>query len=126
MVTIITGRDKGAFKADKILIATGSEPTSLASLPIDEKQIVSSTGALDIPKLPKKLVVVGAGYIGLEMGTVWSRLGAEVEVVDFLPRILPGMDAEIASKFKSILEKQGIKFHLRQGRERGNKNQNIC
>jgi dihydrolipoamide dehydrogenase len=84
-------------------------------LPIDEKQIVSSTGALDIPKLPKKLVVVGAGYIGLEMGTVWSRLGAEVEVVDFLPRILPGMDAEIASKFKSILEKQGIKFHLGKG-----------
>ena len=115
VVTIITGRDKGEFKADKILIATGSEPTSLASLPIDEKQIVSSTGALDIPKLPKKLVVVGAGYIGLEMGTVWSRLGAEVEVVDFLPRILPGMDAEIASKFKSILEKQGIKFHLGKG-----------
>ena len=115
VVTIITGRDKGEFKADKILIATGSEPTSLASLPIDEKQIVSSTGALDIPKLPKKLVVVGAGYIGLEMGTVWSRLGTEVEVVDFLPRILPGMDAEIASKFKSILEKQGIKFHLGKG-----------
>ncbi len=114
-VYIADGPDKGEFKADKILIATGSEPTTLPSLEIDEKQIVSSTGALEIPKLPKKLVVIGAGYIGLEMGTVWSRLGAEVEVVDFLPRILPGMDAEIATKFKVILEKQGIRFHLGKG-----------
>ncbi|MBT5574161.1 dihydrolipoyl dehydrogenase [Alphaproteobacteria bacterium] len=114
-VTITSGRDKGVFKAEKILIATGSSPTSLSSLVIDEKQIVSSTGALELPSVPKKLIVVGAGYIGLEMGTVWSRLGAEVEVVDFLPRILPGMDSEIASKFKSILEKQGIKFHLGKG-----------
>lgn len=114
-IYINNGRDKGEFKAEKIIIATGSEPTSLASMPVDEKQIVSSTGALELSKLPKKLIVVGAGYIGLEMGTVWSRLGAEVEVVDFLPRILPGMDAEIASKFKTILEKQGIKFHLGKG-----------
>ena len=115
VVNIIEGRDKGEFKADKIIIATGSEPTNLASMSIDEKQIISSTGALELSELPKKLVVVGAGYIGLEMGTVWSRLGAEVEVVDFLPRILPGMDAEIATKFKAILEKQGIKFNLGKG-----------
>jgi len=115
VINIVDGRDKGEFKADKILIATGSEPMSLPSIPIDEKQIVSSTGALELSELPKKLVVIGAGYIGLEMGAVWSRLGAEVEVVDFLPRILPGMDFEIASKFKNIMEKQGIKFNLGKG-----------
>ena len=98
-IYIKNGRDKGEFRADKIIIATGSEPTSLASMPFDENQIVSSTGALELPEPPEKLIVVGAGYIGLEMGTVWSRLGSEVEVVDYLPRILPGMDLEIASKF---------------------------
>ena len=100
------------YQAERILIATGSEPTSLPGITIDEKQIVSSTGALSLEKLPKKLVVIGAGYIGLEMGTVWSRLGTEVEVVEFLPRILPGMDSEVASKFQAILKKQGLAFRL--------------
>ena len=111
-VTITEGKDKGNYKADNILIATGSEPASLPNIEIDEQKIVSSTGALALPKLPKKLVVIGAGYIGLEMGTVWARLGTEVEVVEYLPRILPGMDSDVASKFKSMLEKQGLSFRL--------------
>ena len=94
------------------MIATGSVPSSLPGLDIDEKKIVSSTGALALDKLPKKMVVIGAGYIGLEMGTVWARLGTEVEVVEYLPRILPGMDSEVAGKFQKILEAQGLNFHL--------------
>ena len=78
-----------------------------------EKKILSSTGALSIPSVPKKMVVVGAGYIGLEMGSVWSRLGSEVHVVEFLDHILPGMDKEISSEFMKILNKQGINFHLK-------------
>ncbi|MBT6800781.1 MAG: FAD-dependent oxidoreductase, partial [Rhodospirillales bacterium] len=96
-VELTDGPDKGVFSAERILIATGSVPTSLPGIEIDEKKIVSSTGALALEKLPKKLVVIGAGYIGLEMGTVWSRLGTEVEVVEYLPRILPGMDLEVAN-----------------------------
>jgi len=111
-VELTDGPDKGVFSAERILIATGSIPTSLPGIEIDEKKIVSSTGALALEKLPKKLVVIGAGYIGLEMGTVWSRLGTEVEVVEYLPRILPGMDLEVANKFKAMLTKQGLKFHL--------------
>ena len=98
--------------ADRILIATGSSPASLAGVDIDEEKIVSSTGALTLKSVPKKLVLIGAGYIGLEMGTIWKRLGAEVEVVEYLPRILPGMDGEVAQKFQSILEKQGLNFRL--------------
>ena len=78
----------------------------------DEKIIVSSTGALKLEQVPKKMVVVGGGYIGLEMGSVWSRLGAEVHVVEFLDHITPGMDSEISSEFMKILKKQGIKFHM--------------
>ena len=111
-IEITDGKDKGSYDATRILIATGSVPTSLPGIEIDEQKIVSSTGALALDKLPKKMVVIGAGYIGLEMGTVWSRLGTQVEVVEFLPRILPGMDAEVASKFKGMLEKQGLNFHL--------------
>ena len=111
-VNITDGPDKGSYHADRIMIATGSEPASLPNIDIDEKKIVSSTGALSLSKLPKKMVVIGAGYIGLEMGTVWSRLGTEVEVVEFLPRILPGMDSEVAAKFKAMLAKQGLAFHL--------------
>ena len=111
-VVITDGADNGTYHAEKIMIATGSEPASLPNIDIDEKKIVSSTGALSLSKLPKKMVVIGAGYIGLEMGTVWSRLGTEVEVVEFLPRILPGMDSEVASKFKAMLAKQGLSFHL--------------
>ena len=104
--------DGAEYTADRILIATGSEPVSLPGIEIDEDKIVSSTGALQLKSVPKKLILIGAGYIGLEMGTVWSRLGAEVEVVEYLPRILPGMDSEVASKFKTILEKQGLNFRL--------------
>ena len=111
-VSVTDGADKGVYHADKILIASGSVPTSLPSIEIDETKIVSSTGALALNKVPKKMVVIGAGYIGLEMGTVWSRLGAEVEVVEYLPRILPGMDSELATKFKSMMEKQGLSFQL--------------
>jgi dihydrolipoamide dehydrogenase len=111
-VTIFDGKDTGSYSTDKIMIATGSHASSLPGITIDEKRIVSSTGALSLNKCPKKLLVIGAGYIGLELGTVWARLGAEVEVIEFLPRILPGMDDEIAKKFISIAEKQGVSFRL--------------
>ncbi|MDC0092816.1 dihydrolipoyl dehydrogenase [Alphaproteobacteria bacterium] len=101
-----------SIHSDKIIIATGSSATVLPNIVIDEKHIVTSTGALELKKVPKKLVVIGAGVIGLEMGTVWRRLGSEVEVIEFLPRILPGMDNEIADKFMKILKKQGLKFQL--------------
>ena len=112
IVEVASGKKKNSYKAEKILIATGSEPTSLPNVEIDEKQIVSSTGALELTKVPKSLVVIGAGYIGLEMGTVWSRLGSKVEVVEYLPRILPGMDLDVANKFKAMMTKQGLSFHL--------------
>ncbi len=99
--------------ADKIIIATGSIPSSLPGIKFDEKVIVSSTGALKLEKVPKKLVIVGGGYIGLEMGSVWSRLGSEVHVVEFLDHITPGMDKEISNEFMKILKKQGINFHLK-------------
>ena len=100
------------IEAEKTVIATGSVPVSLPGIEIDEKIIVSSTGALKLDKVPKKMVVVGGGYIGLEMGSVWSRLGAEVQVVEFLDHITPGMDKEISSEFMKILKKQGIKFNM--------------
>ena len=100
------------IKADNIIIATGSVPVSLPGIDFDEKIILSSTGALKIEKVPKKMVVVGGGYIGLEMGSVWSRLGTEVHVVEFLENITPGMDKEISLEFMKILKKQGIKFHM--------------
>ena len=96
--------------AKNTIIATGSDVASLPGIEIDEKQIVSSTGALELSKVPKHLVVIGAGYIGLEMGSVWSRLGAKVTVVEFLDRITPGMDAEIAKNFARILKKQGLEI----------------
>ena len=95
-----------------ILIATGSDSMPLPGVEVDEKRIVSSTGALELAKVPKHLVVVGAGVIGLELGSVWSRLGAEVTVIEFLDRILPGMDAEIAKQTQRILAKQGLAFKL--------------
>ena len=99
-------------EADKIIIATGSLPVSLPGVKFDEKVIVSSTGALKLEQVPKKMVVVGGGYIGLEMGSVWSRLGTEVHVVEFLDHITPGMDKEISTEFMKILKKQKINFHL--------------
>ena len=112
VVEVIFGKKVTSYSAEKILVATGSEPTSLPNIEIDEKQIVSSTGALELKKVPKSLVVIGAGYIGLEMGTVWARLGSKVEVIEYLPRILPGMDLEVANKFKAMMTKQGLAFHL--------------
>ena len=98
--------------SEKTIIATGSVPVSLSGIEIDEKIIVSSTGALKLDKVPTKMVVVGGGYIGLEMGSVWSRLGAEVHVVEFLDHITPGMDKEISIELMKILKKQGIHFHM--------------
>ena len=95
-----------------IVIATGSDVTQLKGIAIDEKRIVSSTGALSLERVPEKLLVIGAGVIGLELGSVWRRLGAKVTVVEFLDRILPGMDGEIAKQFQRILEKQGVAFKL--------------
>ncbi|XP_054823577.1 dihydrolipoyl dehydrogenase, mitochondrial-like [Prosopis cineraria] len=96
-----------------IIIATGSDVKSLRGVPIDEKKIVSSTGALSLSEIPKTLVVIGAGYIGLEMGSVWGRLGSEVTVVEFAPDIVPTMDAEVRKQFQRSLEKQGMKFKLK-------------
>ncbi len=95
-----------------IVIATGSDVTKLKGVEIDEKRIVSSTGALSLDRVPEKLLIVGAGVIGLELGSVWHRLGAQVTVVEFLDRILPGMDGEVAKQFQRILEKQGFAFKL--------------
>ena len=100
------------IETEKTIISTGSEPLALPKVDFDEKTIVSSTGALSLKTVPKKMLVVGGGYIGLEMGSVWSRLGTEVHVVEFLDHITPGMDNEISKEFLKILQKQGIKFHL--------------
>ena len=105
-------KNETSIFAEKIIIATGSVPSSLPGIDFDEKIIVSSTGVLKLDKVPKKMVVVGGGYIGLEMGSVWSRLGSEVHVVEFLDHITPGMDKEISKEFMKILKKQGIKFHM--------------
>jgi dihydrolipoamide dehydrogenase len=98
--------------AKQIVIATGSAPASLQGVDIDEKTIVTSTGALTLAAIPKSLIVIGAGVIGLEMGSVYARLGAEVTVIEYLDTITPGMDAEVAKSFQKILTKQGIKFIL--------------
>ena len=111
-IMVYKDNEKTNFKSKNIVIATGSQVTSLPGLEIDEKNIVSSTGALSLKKVPRKLAVIGGGYIGLEMGSVWSRLGSEVIVIEYLDHITPGMDKEISSEFKKILMKQGIKFKL--------------
>jgi dihydrolipoamide dehydrogenase len=103
---------KSVLTARNIVIATGSEPSPLAGVEVDQKQIVDSTGALSLSEVPKRLVVIGAGIIGLELGSVWRRLGAEVTVVEFLDRISPGMDAEVAKTFQRALTKQGMTFKL--------------
>tara|TARA_Y100000287_G_scaffold158220_1_gene136038 strand:+ start:2056 stop:3456 length:1401 start_codon:yes stop_codon:yes gene_type:complete len=110
------------LESEKIIIATGSAPVSLPGIEFDEKIIISSTGALSLEKVPNKMVVVGGGYIGLEMGSVWSRLGAEVHVVEFLDHITPGMDKEISQEFMKILKKQGIHFHMQHKVEEIKKN----
>lgn len=100
------------YTAKNIVIATGSEVTTLPGIDIDEKQIVSSTGALALTKVPAKMLVIGAGVIGLELGSVWRRLGAEVTVVEYLPHILPGMDGEIQKQATRMFKKQKVKFEL--------------
>ncbi|KAJ8901182.1 hypothetical protein NDN08_007032 [Rhodosorus marinus] len=110
----VTGPDgaKQVIDTKNVLIATGSEVTPLPTVPIDEQTIVSSTGALALSKVPKKMIVIGGGYIGLEMGSVWSRLGTEVTVVEFLDRIVPAMDKEVGQQFHRILKKQKLNFKL--------------
>ena len=121
---ILVKNDKSEIKikTDKTIISTGSEPLSLPGIDFDEKKILSSTGALSISKLPKKMVVVGGGYIGLEMGSVWSRLGTEVHVIEYLDHITPGLDKEISNEFMKILKKQNIKFELNTKVEKITKN----
>ena len=122
---ILVKNDKNnetVLESEKIIIATGSAPVSLPGIEFDEKVIISSTGALSLEKVPNKMVVVGGGYIGLEMGSVWSRLGAEVHVVEFLDHITPGMDKEISQEFMKILKKQGIHFHMQHKVEEIKKN----
>ncbi|PWB58633.1 MAG: dihydrolipoyl dehydrogenase [Bradyrhizobiaceae bacterium] len=110
----VTAADGGkqVLETKAIVIATGSDVARLSGIEIDEKRVVSSTGALALDKVPEKLLVVGAGVIGLELGSVWRRLGSEVVVVEFLDRILPGMDLEVARQFQRILQKQGMTFRL--------------
>ncbi|MGY9022584.1 MAG: dihydrolipoyl dehydrogenase [Rhodobacterales bacterium] len=100
------------YTAKHIIIASGSEPSALPGIKIDEKIVVTSTGALALDKIPAKMIVIGAGVIGLELGSVYARLGTEVEVIEFLDEITPGMDAEIQKNFKRILKKQGLKFTM--------------
>ena len=95
-----------------IVIATGSSVASLPGVEIDEKNIISSTGALSLKQVPNKLAVIGGGHIGLEMGSVWSRLGSKVTVIEYLDHITPGMDMEVSKEFKKILTKQGINFKM--------------
>jgi dihydrolipoamide dehydrogenase len=111
---VVTAEDgtKQALETKAIVIATGSDVAKLPGIEIDETRVVSSTGALTLEKVPGKLLVVGAGVIGLELGSVWRRLGAEVTVVEFLDRILPGMDLDVAKSFQRILQKQGFAFKL--------------
>ena len=108
----VDGKDKETLSAKHIVLATGSDVVHLPNIEIDERRIVSSTGALKLQDVPKTIVVIGGGVIGLEMGAVWGRLGAEVTVVEYLDRILPGMDDEVSKTMYKILEKQGFTFKL--------------
>jgi len=111
-VVVYENGKKTSYKSKNIVIATGSSPSSLPGIEIDEKNIISSTGALLLNQVPNNLLVIGGGYIGLEMGSVWSRLGSNVTVIEYLDHIIPGMDREVSKEFQKILSKQGIKFLL--------------
>lgn len=102
------------YRSKNFIIATGSEPNNLPGgiLPIDETRVLSSTGALSLKEVPKKMIVIGGGVIGLELGSVYQRLGSEVEVVEYTDKILPSFDHEVGAYFLDLLKKQGIKFHL--------------
>jgi len=124
-ISILDGENKETIiETEKIVISTGSVPVSLPGIEFDEKIILSSTGALSMKAVPKKMFIVGGGYIGLEMGSVWSRLGAEVHVIEFLENITPGMDREVSTEFMKILKKQGINFHMQTKVEEIKKNKN--
>jgi len=111
-IVVYQDKKKTSYKAKNIVIATGSTSVSLPGINIDETNIISSTGALSLEQVPKNLAVIGGGYIGLEMGSVWARLGSRVTVIEFLDHITPGMDLELSKEFQRILTKQGIKFKL--------------
>ncbi|MFL6726484.1 MAG: dihydrolipoyl dehydrogenase, partial [Sphingomicrobium sp.] len=111
-ITVTNGDGSETVKARNIIIATGSDVMPVPGIEIDEQRIVSSTGALELAEVPKRFVVIGGGVIGLELGSVWSRLGAKVTVIEFLDRILPGMDGEISKQGQRILAKQGLTFKL--------------
>lgn len=113
-VSVTEGKDKGhVLETANIIIATGSDSTPLPGIDVDEKDIVTSTGALAFDKVPKRLAVIGGGVIGLELGSVWSRLGSDVTVIEFMDRITPGMDAEVSKTFQRILTKQGLTFKMK-------------
>ena len=121
-ILVKNNKSESIIITDKTIISTGSVPLSLPGIDFDEKRILSSTGALNISILPKKMVIVGGGYIGLEMGSVWSRLGTEVQVIEYLDHITPGLDKEISNEFMKILKKQNIKFELNTKVEKITKN----
>tara|TARA_Y100000590_G_scaffold18929_1_gene22466 strand:- start:3444 stop:4844 length:1401 start_codon:yes stop_codon:yes gene_type:complete len=124
-ITVIEkNKNEKTIEAEKIVICSGSEPTPLPKINFDEERILSSTGALSLNSVPKKMLIIGGGYIGLEMGSVWSRLGSDVHVIEFLDHITPGMDSEISKEFLKILTKQGINFHLETKLEKIKKNSN--
>ena len=124
IISINDGKSVIEVETENTIICTGSEPIALPNINFDEKIIISSTGALSLNAVPKKMLVVGGGYIGLEMGSVWSRLGSEVHVIEFLDNITPGMDKEISKEFMKILQKQGINFHLQTKVDSIKKNNN--
>ena len=111
-VVVYENGKKTSYKSKNIVIATGSSSSSVPGIEINEKNIISSTGAISLEKVPKSMVVIGGGYIGLEMGSVWSRLGSDVTVIEYLDHITPGMDREVSKEFQKILTKQGLKFLL--------------
>ena len=113
-VTKADGSIEEVTASRAVIIATGSEATPLSAVPVDEQRIVSSSGVLSLPEIPDRLVVIGGGYVGLELGSVWQRLGSEVVVVEYMDRIAAGLDAEMATALQKVLEKQGMQFRLQQ------------
>lgn len=109
---IIDGKEKQEIKADKVVIATGSKPASLPFIKLDKKRVITSTEALELSELPKSMVLIGGGVIGLELGSVYARLGTEVHVVEFMDRIIPGMDSDMSKELMKSMKKLGVKFHL--------------
>ena len=111
-VSLNGGGSRTLTATKAVIIATGSDVATLENVEIDEQQIISSTGALSLPKVPERMIVIGGGYIGLEMGSVWRRLGSDVTVIEYLDRIVPGMDSDVAQQLHRLLDKQGIVFRL--------------